>query len=169
MWWPLRVAGDRGGRPRGVLWVWTGWDALLRRLLPRREVCPGALVSFRVATYRGRDVRLADGTIVGRGDRIVEVHLDSAALVRASAGGAEPLAAARAIVREIAALRALAGSGALGDVRAIHGTSLLAPGAVAAGAEVRPLPRSVGAAFVRYFFVGLIALHHPRGWAGAAP
>lgn len=134
MWWPLRVAGDRGGRPRGVLWVWTGWDALLRRLLPRREVCPGALVSFRVATYRGRDVRLADGIVVGRGDRIVEVHLDSAALVRA-----------------------------------IHGTSLLAPGAVAAGAEVRPLPRSVGAAFVRYFFVGLIALHHPRGWAGAAP
>ncbi|MDE3101075.1 MAG: hypothetical protein KGJ98_02440 [Chloroflexota bacterium] len=167
MWWPIRLAGDRGGRPRGVLWVWAAWDALLLRLLPLREVRPGSIVRFRVATYGGPETRLAGGRVVRRGDHIVEIHLDDPAVVARASAGATPHRALRAIADDVSLLRALAASGALGDVRAIHGTSLLATPAVDPSAERRALPRSLGSAFVHYFFVGLVALHHPRGWSAA--
>ncbi len=168
VWWPLHLAGDRGGHPRGVLWVWVAWDALLTRLWHLREVRPGSLLRFRVMRYRGRETRLQGGTVVRPGDRIVEIHADNASLQIRSAHGSAPHAAVRALADDLASLTSLAASGALGDVRAIHGVSLLASAAAHAGAEVRPLPRSLRAAFVRYFFVGLIALYHPRGWSAAA-
>ncbi|HZC30074.1 MAG TPA: hypothetical protein VE261_01055 [Gaiellaceae bacterium] len=167
-WWPLRVTGDRGGRPRGVLWVWVAWDALLRRIWRSRYVREGGLVLYRVVRHSGPDVRLADGTIVALGDHIVEVHLDNLLLPMLAGGGAAPLTALRAFANDIAALRSLASSGALGDVRAIRGTSLLAPATRHVGAEVHPLPHSAANAFVHYFLVGLVALRHPRGWSAAS-
>jgi peptidoglycan-N-acetylglucosamine deacetylase len=134
------------------------------RLWRVRAVRPGALIQFGISPYRGRTTRLADGTLVRRGDRILHLHLDNRYLAANSTPGElNPWSLLELARRDLDDLAAQVASGRLGDVRAIRGVTVLAEATRRVGFEVRPLPQNVRWALIRRVLTMVLASYHPAG------
>ncbi|HYM51151.1 MAG TPA: hypothetical protein VET65_11370 [Candidatus Limnocylindrales bacterium] len=169
-WWVrvLRHLGHAGGgRATGAMRVWLAWEAFW---VPRlRAVRPGSLVRYALGTHHGRPVRLQDGVLVSRGDRLLELHMDNRTLLRLASSGFDPFAADRLGSGELHELATAIRSGALGPVRALHAVTPFAPALRRQDFEVRPVPHTVAFWFTRLYMTGLFALYHPSGWAALTP
>jgi len=162
-WWILR-AGVPGHPLIGVLAVWKVWERYQLSKYNVKPVRPGGLLRYSVLTHKGKSVALKDGTVVKRGDSVVEVHLNNPGM-RATAH--RSMQSRIGTMREdVEALRVLMVSGAIKTPVALHGESLFMPSPDAFGIdyEVRLLPRDWKTAFKRFFFAGLVMLYDPRGW-----
>ena len=162
----LRLA-DQGGRFR-VLGLWQRLEPAVMRLWRVHPVRPGALIQFGISRYRGHTTRLADGTLVRRGDRILHLHLDNRYLAAVSTtvsptGGLKPWSLVELARLDLDYLAAEVASGRLGDVRAIRGVGLLAEATRRVGFEVRPLPHSMRWALIRHVLALVLASHHRAG------
>jgi hypothetical protein len=167
-WAAARLGRAGGGRALGPLACWVAWERLAAQRARLRAARPGAMLRYRLTAHRGPPRRLRDGTLVRPGDPVVELHVDSAALIRAMHGRAEgSWAAFRAAGADLRALAELARDGSLGRAVALRGLTLLTAPAARLGFEITVLPRTARYWPLHFFFVGLVAVHHPRGWAGA--
>lgn len=129
-----------------------------------RPVRPGAVLQFGISPYRGRTTRLKDGTLVRTGDRILHLHLDNRAVAAlAEPGSASPWWLIELAGRDLDLLAQLVASGALGEVRAIRGVTVLARGAARLGFEVRPLPRNLRWSLIRDLSALVLASYHREG------
>jgi hypothetical protein len=107
---------------------------------------PGSRGTFLLALhpYRGRPIRLADGTVVGRGDPVAEVHFWNARIAAYRGSGTREITwrMIRDLRADFAALAAtLAAMEEARRPRAVYGVTPLAEGAVRLGFETRPLPQ----------------------------
>lgn len=167
-WQLLRLGWAGNGRAVGILTIWLAWERFTRWRMAPRPVRPGAILCYIPSRYSGRPLRLRDGTVVRHGDLLIEVHLDNPVLLRESlARGWRPWLTIRILAEDLDALARRVAAGELGDVRAVHGVSLLAAESRRLGFEVHPLPRTWRWRLVRFYLVGLAALYHPRGWRGS--
>lgn len=158
----LRLA-DQGGRFR-VLGLWQRLEPTVMRIWRVHPVRPGALIQFGISRYRGHTTRLADGTLVRRGDRILHLHLDNRYLTAVStAGELKPWSLVELGRRDLDHLAAEVASGRLGEVRAIRGVGLLAEVTRRVGFEVRPLPHSMRWALIRHVLALVLAAHRSAG------
>lgn len=166
VWWALPRLGYAGhGRAFGVLSIWIAVDRLLEWRWRLRSVRAGGVFRYRVTRYRGQALRLADGTVVARNDAMVELHFDNRRLLADSAAtGWNPWASLEAMARDLAELATLVGSGSLGRIAALHGTTLFAVPGGRLGFEVRAVPQSIGWALERYFLIGLLPIYHRDRW-----
>lgn len=154
---------DHGGRYR-VLGLWRRLEPTVMRLWRVRPVRPGALIQFGISPYRGRTTRLADGTLVRHGDRILHLHLDNRHLAANSTpGDLNPWSLLELARRDLDDLAAEVASGQLGDVRAIRGVTVLAEATRRVGFEVRPLPHNLRWALIRRVLTLVLASHHRAG------
>lgn len=129
-----------------VSWVWLAWERLYLWLHPVTHVSPGSLVAFR------------------RRGQTLELHMDNHALVRMRhEPGYTTFKAVHRLREDMAALASRVRSGELGDVRLLHGTSLMGEAAPVLGFQTKELPHTIGTALQQYFFGGLDALYHPQG------
>ncbi len=148
LWRLLRSSPAGGGRAGGVLVVWLLYDRAYRALRVRAApVRAGGILEFEPGRRWGLPV--------------LRVHLDNARLARASIDPHRALAEMRA---DLAALAAR--PDVVGYARGIRGTTVFAPAARRLGFEVRPLPRTFANRALRYYLVGLAAIHHAEGWRG---
>ncbi|HYM66568.1 MAG TPA: hypothetical protein VEW68_04705, partial [Patescibacteria group bacterium] len=148
----------------GVISVWAAWERLMLRLHRLRPAREGGLFRFEVIRYKGRDHRLADGTLVRHGDLVVELHLDNRAFVAMrSRPGYSTWKAVHELRLDLAALGSRIRSGELGQVAAFHGVSVLGPAGRLLGFESEELPHNWRNAFLFYFMAGIDAVYHPAG------
>ncbi len=148
--------------------MWLGWERLTDWWWHLRTLRPDGIFRYRVATYRGRPVTLEDGSTVRPGDRMIDLHFDNRRLLQAAAApSSTPWNLMRMAREDLRALAALVEAGALGEVRAVRGVTLFARAGRRLGFEVRPLPANWYTRLQRFFFVGLLAVYHPRGWQAA--
>lgn len=167
-WLILHLGFAGSGRAYGPLSFWFLWQWLTEHYYRLRVVRPGGMLRYCIRTYQGPQLELADGTTVVPGDRILELHVDNAALAPrlAAVDGDGRIAAWTWLAMRGAAedLAVLAAPGRLGaEVKAIRGVTLLARGAPRLGFEVRALPRSRWNALTRFFMVGLFTIYNPEG------
>lgn len=167
-WSLLRLGWAKRGRAVGVLSVWVFVEHLTARLHRVRPVRPQAMLRYALERHHGQRVVLHDGTVIASGDPIIELHFDNRRLVELTREGTSPWPLLQTARGDLAALEAMLSSGALVDVKALHGLTLFAPAGTRLGFEVRPLPRSPRFAMERYFMAGLVMLYHPWGWKAAA-
>ena len=164
----LRLGRAGSGHAVGVLSVWLGWERLTSWWWRPRALRPGGVFLYRLTVYRGRPVTLEDGCAVHRGDWIVDLHLDNRGLLQAATEESRtPWSLLRAAREDLRTLASLVNARELGDVRAVRGVTLFARAGRRLGFEVRPLPPTWYARLQRFFFVGLLAVYHPRGWQAA--
>jgi len=136
----------------------------MMRLWRVHPVRPGAVIQVGTSRYRGHNTRLADGTVVRRGDRILHLHLDNRFLAAVSTTGElKPWSLVELARLDLDCLAAEVASGQLGDVRAIRGVGLLAGATRRVGFEVRPLPHSLRWALIRHVLALVLASHHRAG------
>lgn len=164
----LRHLGGAGqGRGTGAMRAWVLWEAIW---VPRSRVLrPGGLIRYALGTHHARALVLRDGTIVRRGDRLVELHLDNRTLLRLAGGGFDAFGAELLGSGELRDLAALVARGELGPVKALHAITPFGPALRRRGFEIRPVRHTIGNALTRFYLSGLLALYHPRGWAGLTP
>lgn len=158
--WQRLLGFHRSGRGRaaGPLRVWLWWERLTTWWWRLRPVRTGGLLLYSVQRWKGPTVRLRDGTVVRRGDRVLELHLRNSAFPERATDSPWPhLATLR---EDLASLRQLLiRDGAV----AAHGVTLFGEAARRLGFEVRPLPRTPWWRLVRFFLWGLRAVYHPGG------
>ena len=153
-----------GGRAAGVVSVWAGWERWMLKRHPSLPARSGGLLRYRVERHRGPDRRLGDGTVIRRGDPIVELHFDNRALSEMRrAGRYSTWRAVRELRADLAAIASRAAAGELGPVVALHGVSLMGAAGGVLGFESVALPHDLRHAFERYFLAGLDAIYHPAG------
>jgi hypothetical protein len=168
-WSLLRLGRSGAGRAFGVLSVWVWWERFTNWRAKVRPLNPESFLSYAPSHYSGKDRTLADGTALRKGDAIIELHFNNASITRMIVEGRfTPWRALRLAQSDIDLLQRKVVAGELGDVRAFHAITLFAPLASRIGMEVGQLPRTPYWGLVRYFMVGLIALHHPDGWKHAS-
>jgi hypothetical protein len=155
--------GDRAAPPRVLDPVLAAWEVFDRRRRRIRPIRAAGILGLEEARHRGRDVVLADGTVVRRGARLGEIHLLNARVrqLETRAGLAAAFRLARADVR---ALDAWAAGQPL-DRRpvAYHAEGIMARFAARAGWEVRPRPLTPWQRVRNWYFRWLLVHWTPAG------
>ena len=166
LWWALPRASRAGnGRALGVLTVWVWWDRILQRAWRLRSVRPGGVLRYRRAHHWGHRITLQDGTLVSRGDPVVELHFDNGGLMRMTGAGEwNPWDTIERIDDDLDSLRDLVAGGRLGRVMALHGVTLFASPGRRVGFEVHQVPHTWTWSLERYFLIGLLPIFHRDGW-----
>jgi hypothetical protein len=163
-WVLLQLGRAGGGRACGVLSVWLGWEKLTTWWWRLRPVRAGGLFLYRLTRHGGAPISLSDGTIVQPGDLVLDLHFDNRSLLRlVGTGDGLPWGLMHVARQDLLALAEAAAREELPGIRAIHGVTLFAPAGRRLGFEVRPLPRTLYWALVRFFMLGLLAVYHPAG------
>jgi len=128
------------------------------------HVRPHGLLCVQFTHYRGHEVRLRDGTVVGRGDPIAVVHLDNHVVRAMDVGAGWQL---EAVSRGREELQALADWTAhqSADRRpvAYYAYSILAPLAARVGFEVHEVPVTRWRRVVNWYLRGVMARWSPAG------
>ena len=148
------------------VWLWRE-----ARLVPRsRPAREGSVVRYQFARHRGRTISLKDGTVVEKGDHLLELHFDNRVLLGfASSPDFDPFATERSALADLRLLAAAIKSGEMGDVKALHAVTPFPAVLRRQGFQVTELTHSLPNFFVRFYMTGLLALYHPQGWAGLTP
>jgi peptidoglycan-N-acetylglucosamine deacetylase len=166
LWWLIRLSRAGHGRAGGVLRVWIWWDRLLDWYWRLRPVHADAFLRYRLARHRGRPLPLRDGTIINKGDPLIELHFDNARLLqRVDEAAWNPWQAFVLIDTDLRVLNVLLASGELPPVRALHGTTLYAAAGPRMGFEARSVPHTWPWALKRFYLIALLAIYHPNGWS----
>lgn len=166
IWWALPRLGRAGnGRALGVLSVWVVWDRILQWIWRLRTVRPDGVLRYRLAHHWGRRITLNDGTVISRGEPVVELHFDNAGLMRMT-GAADwnPWDTIERIDDDLEVLRERVATGQLHHARALHGVTLFAVPGRRLGFEVHQVPHSWAWSLERYFLIGLLPIFHRDGW-----
>lgn len=166
LWWALPRIGRVGnGKAIGVLSVWLWWDKLLLRRWKLQLVRPDGVMRYRVMRHPGAPVTLKDGTVINKGDPLVEVHFDNQRLMQGlEAGEGSTFGTLERIEGDFAALSHMILEGRLGPVRGMYAATLFSIPARRVGFELHPVPHTIGWSLRRYFLIGLIPIYQRDGW-----
>ena len=166
LWWGLpRLSRAGNGRALGVLSVWIAWNQLLEWLWRLRAVRPGGVLRYRLGHHWGRRITLKDGTVVSRGDRVLELHFDNRRLLgMAAAPGWNAWETMELIDADLERLAELTRSGRLTKVGALHGVTLFASPGRRLGFEMHPVPHTWTWSLQRFYLIALLPIYHRDGW-----
>jgi hypothetical protein len=157
----------RAGKARGFLRFWLFYERITRSLWRLQSVphAPHHLLEIRFIRYTGKAIDLPDGTHVGKGDPLIELHFRNRALLEVE----EQASTWRYIQLSAQSLSALAcwmqEPDFPGDACAIYGKTLLYRGAARLGFTLRECPKNVHSYLERFFLTGLMVLYHRKGSA----
>ena len=178
LWWRLpRLSHAGNGRAFGVLSVWIGWDYILEWLWRPRLVRPGGVLRYRRSHHLGRRLTLEDGTVIARGDPVLELHFDNRRLLRtAGAPDWDPWETIEEIEADLKSLAAMVRSGGPpfllprgrarrgATVRALRGITLFASPGRRLGFELHPVPHTWAWSLQRFYLISLLPIYHRDGW-----
>jgi hypothetical protein len=166
LWWALPKIGRVGnGRAIGVLSVWIWWDRFLLWRWKPKLVRPDGLIWYRLIRHRGSRVTLKDGTVISKGDSVVEIHFNNPRLLRElDDGHGSPFEALAIIEGDFAALAQMVADARLGPVRGLYTATLFSIPGRRVGFEVHPVPHTLAWSLRRYFFIGMIPIYQRDGW-----
>jgi hypothetical protein len=140
-------------------------------MVPRsRPVRQDSVVRYQLARHRRRTLTLKDGTVVARGDHLLELHFDNRVLLGlASSPAFDPFATERSALADLRLLGAAIKAGEIGDIKALHAVTPFPAVLRRQGFQVTEIAHTLPNFFVRFYMTGLLALYHPQGWAGLSP
>jgi MFS family permease len=157
----------RAGKAHGFLLFWPLWEFLTRSIWHLQPIphAPYDLLEVRFTRYTGKAIDLPDGTHVGKGDPIIELHFRNRAFLEVE-GQAPTWRYMQLIAQNLRALACwMQEPDFPGDPLAIYGTTLLYRGAPRMGFTLRQRPKSVYVHLERFFMTGLLVLYHRQGGA----
>ena len=155
--------------PRFALILWPAIDKCLRiisRTKPVRADGNG-IILFNIHCHKGPTKLLNDGSEVKSGDRVIELHLDNTWFKRRRnlylSVSQSPREFLGCFAQDLQILAQQIFSGALGDIAALHGNTLLYVAAGRLGFQVEELPDGLWKKGARFYMAGLMQVYHIRG------
>ncbi len=162
--WRL-LAGPSGcGRARSLLVAWRGWERCSLVLWPTQPIAGArhGVLTIRPVPYRGPALELADGSVVRRGDCVLELHCDNRRVAEVVArGGENPFRVCREDLQSLAVWLKTARLERL--PKALYGCTILTRPARRLGFSVTDRACGAGDLFQRIYMAGLLAIYHREG------
>lgn len=155
--------------PRFVLILWPVADRLLRVISHIRplKAADSGIMRFNLRHYKGPTRVLNDGSKVKTGDTIVELHLNNAWFKRRRnlnlSASQSPREFLGCFAQDLRILAQQIASGMLGNITALHGSTILHVAARRLGFQVDELPDSLWKKGARFYMAGLMQVYHLRG------
>ena len=153
------------GKASGFLLFWPFWEFVMHSIWHLQPVpdAPYNLLEIRLARFHGKPIDLPDGTHIGKGDPVIEIHFRNQAFLEVEEN-APAWRYMQIIGQNLAALAAwIQQPDFPNDALAIYGVTLLYRGAPRLGFTLRQPPKNIHAYFERFFMTGLLVLYHRRG------
>jgi len=148
---------------KAMISLWLTWERLFHVVFRLKTVgnVKDAAFHYRVTTYNGQDIELAEGGRVSKGDLIAELHFDNKKLSMIAATSKSPVATGIRMLREVEqALPLLANQLAedteADDIKAVYGVTMIHRGADRLGFEIFQLPEGWFARTTRVYLRILI-------------
>jgi peptidoglycan-N-acetylglucosamine deacetylase len=155
--------------PRFLLIFWPVADRLLRviyHIRPLKDDDSG-IIRFNLHHYKGPTRLLNDGSEVKTGDTIIEIHLNNDWFKRRRnldlSASQSPREFLGCLAQDLHLLAQQVASGMFGNIRALHGITLLHVAARRLGFQVDELPDSLWKKGARFYMAGLMRGYHLRG------
>ncbi|MFZ5816442.1 MAG: YkoP family protein [Bacillota bacterium] len=143
------------------------WDPIARKLMGIRPTAPGSIAGYSIRRYPGRSLTGADGSRIRRGERVLEVHIDSRLLEERTAGltaHQRSLYLRREMIAGLQAYaRLLSADPALEDVRGLWALTLIHRGVDLLGFTVIDLPGGLTRWLSTLYLKWILAAYHPDG------
>ena len=159
----------KGMPPRFALVFWPVADRLLRVLEHIRPLRAdyGGIVQFGLHRYKGPTKALHDGSEVKIGDTIIELHLNNAWFKKRRnlnlSASQSPREFLGCLAQDLHFLADQVASGTFGNVKALHGVTLLHVAARRLGFQIDELPDSLWKKGAQFYMAGLMQVYHLRG------
>jgi peptidoglycan-N-acetylglucosamine deacetylase len=155
--------------PRFILIFWPAVDRLLRtveRIRPLKADDSG-IIRLSLRRYKGPTRVLNGSCEVKAGDTIIELHLNNSWFKRRRnlklSASQSPREFLGCFTEDLRLLARQISSGALGNVTALHGTTVLYTAAKRLGFQVDELPDSLWKKGALFYMAGLMQAYHLRG------
>ena len=152
-----------------VFLLWPVIDRLLIMICRIKPLRSNGILGVESRRYKGHLIKLNDGSEVKHGDRIIELHLNSAWFRKRrkmSLTGTiwETL---RSFANDLGYLAEQMTSGTLDSrIIALHGQTLLHVGIRRLGFQVEELPNTLWKKLTQFYLAGLMQIHHLQGEKG---
>ena len=144
--------------------MWIGWDHILEWLWRPRLVRPGGVLRYRRTHHLGPRHTLEDGTVISRGDPVLELHFDNRSLTeKARAMDWNPWESVARVEEDLRVLANLVAEQTK-SVRALHGVTLFASPGRRLGFELHPVPHTLAWSLQRFYLISLLPIYHRDGW-----
>ncbi|MFZ5827020.1 MAG: YkoP family protein [Bacillota bacterium] len=143
------------------------WDRLARKALGVRPLGESTVVGYAIRRYPGRSLTAADGTVLARGEPVIELHLDSR-LLAAQTAGANTHQRVLFLLREVIAglhviARLVRSDPALAKVRGVWGVTILNRVVDRLGFTVVDLTPGFTRWITTRYLKWLLSSYHPDG------
>ncbi|MBL0388980.1 polysaccharide deacetylase family protein [Tumebacillus sp. ITR2] len=161
--------GSRSGKLPWVTRVWLGWEHLFQRLFHVQTLRSDRdLLFVRLCRYKGREaIELDDGTVIQRGDQLMEIHLNNEQLLALHGQANSEMQLAKLLLKEMRrALRVVASHLNHPDheaVKALYGISLINRGIGPLGFRKISMSRGLFALATKWYLRVLLRVLHPQG------
>ena len=125
------------------------------------------LLMFRNITYTGNSLTLSDGTVIMKGDHLLELHFNNKLLLHTALQAKNPVHMVTTLLHMMkdtfSRMQAYVDMPKYKDAKALYGVSLFHRGAKQFGFDILDLPKNRNTAYHRFCLRMLLAIMHPSG------
>lgn len=125
------------------------------------------LLMFRNITYKGKSLTLSDGTILVKGDQLLELHFNNKLLLHTALQSKNAVHMITTMLHMMKAtfsrMQTYVDMPKYKDAKALYGVSLFHRGAKQFGFDILDLPTGGATPYQRFYLRMLLAIMHPSG------
>ncbi|MDR0266829.1 polysaccharide deacetylase family protein [Paenibacillus sp.] len=152
-----------------VVKLWLLWESVFRKMFRIKTVNPlDPMLHYRVRKYSGQSIELENGTMLQKGDKIVELHLDNEKLFRFGIRSRSTVHLAiqmiRSMEKEFPTLaQQIIENPAARDAKALYGVTMVNRGPEKFGFQIIDLKEGLFLTSSRIYLKFLLSVIHPSG------
>lgn len=156
---------------RLIVGLWLAWEQVFQVLFQLKTISPtDPFLHYRLRKYKGNPVRLEGGSMLSKGDRVIELHVDNRQLFEL---GMHSRSSAQLAIRMIRRMEKdlpilaelIADDPALCKAKALYGVTMINRGPEKFGFTVLDLPDGLFARSTKLYLSLLLSVIHPAGGA----
>lgn len=156
---------------RLIVGLWLAWEQVFQLLFSLKTISPSdPFLHYRLRKYQGRAVRMENGEMLDKGDKVIELHIDNRQLFEL---GLHSRSSAQLAIRMIRRMEKdlpvlaerIAADMNLAEAKALYGVSMLNRGPEKFGFMVLDLPNGWFARSTKFYLSILMSVIHPAGGA----
>lgn len=152
-----------------IVKLWLMWEALFHKMFRLKTVNPyDPVLHYRVRKYSGQKIELDDGTVLEKGDQVVELHFDNEKLFRFGVRSRSAVHLAihliRTMEKEFPALaKCILEDPKAMDAKTLYGVTMVNRGPEQFGFRIVDLKDGLFSTSSRLYLKFLLSVIHPSG------